>query len=243
MRAQTATLLALLAVACQTSEGPLHDLAPQPPAPVHLYREAIVRFHMRGHLQDLRAIQDHLLFGNLEAAQVLAILVAQPVRDPGLLAWKLDLERVSDLVYEVATAPSIDEALRREAKVAVACAECHMSTQRLPKLATGEAPPKDLPTTEARMLRHLWATDRLWEGLIGGSENAWRDGLQVLAVTPLPISPALTGPDQGPRLQALAREALAQHATQTETLDERGRLYGEMLVGCAACHAKLQIRR
>lgn len=38
------------------------------------------------------------------------------------------------------------------------------------------------------MARHLWATDRLWEGMVGGDDDAWRDGLDVLAAAQSSLS-------------------------------------------------------
>ena len=84
------------------------------------------------------------------------------------------------------------------------------------------------------MARHLWATDRLWEAMVGGNEPAWRDGLEVLAETPLPFTPAGTD-GLARRLQDLAQDQLSR----TTTLDERAAAYGELLRTCAGCHARM----
>jgi hypothetical protein len=86
------------------------------------------------------------------------------------------------------------------------------------------------------MARHLWATDRLWEGVVGSSDDAWRAGLDVLAVTPLPA--AQLGDERAMIAHRLRR--LAEDARKTRgggQLVERARDYGEILVTCAACHA------
>jgi hypothetical protein len=80
------------------------------------------------------------------------------------------------------------------------------------------------------MARHLWAADRLWEGLVGGAEDAWGQGLEVLAATPLPA--AQLGATREPlarKLQSIAtgaRKGPADHAA----------VYGELLTTCAGCH-------
>jgi hypothetical protein len=84
------------------------------------------------------------------------------------------------------------------------------------------------------MARHRWAADRLWEGLIGADDGSWRAGLAVLA------QPPLRWPELGDRqglaksLQQLADQGL-QRST-TDSLADRARLHGEMLVRCTACH-------
>ena len=96
-------------------------------------------------------------------------------------------------------------------------------------------PPPDQPTLEARMLRHRWATERLWEGIVGGSDDAYRAGLDVLAVTPLPFKQVSEQAGLARQLQRAAEQARKTMAK--DDVDERARRYGEMLVTCAACHA------
>lgn len=86
------------------------------------------------------------------------------------------------------------------------------------------------------MARHLWATERLWEGIVGGSEESWQQGLDMLAASPLE-APQITGERVGiaRRLQKLADQARAKRRLDTPT--ERARVYGEILVTCASCHA------
>ncbi len=212
----------------------------EPPEPVRMSRPDMVRFHMNRHFDDLQAIQRLLVAGKLSEAKSLAFMLTKPASDPGLVRFASESARVSDAARALVASPGIDEALRREARVAAACADCHVRTQMTPIFAAPPTTPTDEANTASAMARHQWAVDRLWEGVVGGSDRPWVAGLEVLSATPLPYSPITDAPALAARLQRLARTALTAHRDQTETLDERGRLYGEMLVTCAACHQKLK---
>jgi cytochrome c553 len=192
---------------------------------------AKVRFHMQRHFDDLRRVERLLIAGKLEDAKSLAFLLSRPARDPGLEAWAGASARVADAALALAGAASLPAACRLEPRVAAACADCHRSTGAL--LAFDRVPPAppDDPELCARMARHQWAADRLWEGLVGPSDRAWSAGLEVFAAAPLPSA----SDSAGVRLQGLARAALA--ALPRDTPADRAKAYGEMLVTCTACHA------
>ena len=78
------------------------------------------------------------------------------------------------------------------------------------------------------MARHAWASDRLWEGVIGNDVDRWRSGLAILANSPVP----------GTALQTMARDQLTV-ATGPPNSDARAIAYGKILIVCAGCHAKL----
>ena len=78
------------------------------------------------------------------------------------------------------------------------------------------------------MAKHAWATDRLWEAVIGNDDDRWRRGLAVLADSPI----------SGSALQSLARDQLAA-ATLPPDSDARAIAYGKLLLVCAGCHTKL----
>jgi hypothetical protein len=198
-------------------------------------RPAMVRFHMQRHFDDLRAIERRLISGELAEARALAHLLTRPAGDPGLAAWDPEVRRVTDAALALAAAPSLDEACRREPRVSAACAGCHLRTQAGPVFPPPPPLPLDRPTRDARMARHLWATDRLWEAMVGGSEPAWRNGLAVLAGTPLPVTDG-DASRLARRLQSLARNELSPATAAAD----RATAYGELLVTCAGCHARVR---
>lgn len=198
--------------------------------------DMMVRFHMHQNFDLMRGIERLLIRGKLDDAKAFARTIAIGRDDPGLSTVGAKTAKVRDLARALADSPSTDEACRREARLAVACADCHAATGALPLFDKVPTVPADGPTLEARMARHQWAADRMWEGTVGGSDDAWRAGAAVLAGTPFPFA---KGQDDraalAKRLQQLAEQAGKKKTT--DTMAERGRVYGEMLVVCASCHS------
>jgi cytochrome c553 len=228
-------LLAAAALAgCQSASG---DPEPplQPPS-ARFEHDMMVRFHMHESYDLLRSIQRLLIRGRLSDATMFARAIAEAPDEPGMTVFAKPVLEVRRAAAALATSPSVDEACRRVAKLAVACADCHVQASVVPEFsAPGKAPP-DAPNVTARMTRHLWATDRLWEATLGGGDDPWRAGLDVLAATPLPFAVA-PGDRAGlaRRLQQAADTARKRTTTTDDT--ERARIYGEILTVCAACHA------
>ncbi|HET9620575.1 MAG TPA: hypothetical protein VFP84_04340 [Kofleriaceae bacterium] len=219
-----------LFVASQAAATPEPHAAPSTSSP-------ITRFHMRMHAGDLRRIERALLAGRLDEATTRALGLVQKVDEPELVRWREPARQVAEAALDLAYAPSLDEALRRAPRVAAACAGCHRAAQRTPAFPAVPAVPVDAPIASVRMARHLWATDRLWEGAIGPADDRWQLGLRVLAETPLPFTTRTDAPMLAAHLQEVARAQLAPGASQDAAA--RAAAYGEMLVTCAACHTSL----
>ncbi|MFT3698665.1 MAG: hypothetical protein QM831_36300 [Kofleriaceae bacterium] len=220
---------------CQTANGA--DPEPEPPRSPH--HDAATQLHMRAKYGELHTIEHALVRGDFMTAKVAARAIAEAPDDAGLAEWKHRVSYVRELANEVAAAPTIDAALHALPTVAVACAECHVATGRWPKLAQIPAVPPDKSDTVARMARHQWAVDRMWDGLIAGDDHLWRQGLEVLAATP-PPQPSVTRVAAGAALQQTAVTAL-QHQ-YIDTLDDRAAEYGTMLATCATCHTAAAAR-
>ncbi len=222
-------LLIALFAACQAAS------AQEPPPEKRFEHDMIVRFHMHENFDLVRAIEKLLVRGNLVEGQRLAASIARAPDEPGMQPWATQAARVRERANAVATAPSVDEALRAEARLADACAGCHQDAGVVPEFRSPPTLPADKPTVEARMARHLWAADRLWEGIVGDSNESWSAGLDVLAATPLPWS-KVEGDREvlGKQLQKLAEDSRRIRGTTDRA--ERARAYGEILVTCAACH-------
>ena len=221
-------LLALAAAACERPASGGDD-----PAPVKLDRPGVVRYHMARHFGDLRDIERMLLAGKLEDARTRAFLLTRPPKDIGLSPLAAESQAVEEAAAELVEAPTIAEACRLEAKVAKACASCHVHIPRLLRLPPPPEEPSPEPALDVRMARHQWAADRLWEGVVMGDERRWRQGLEVLAMRPVPMP---HGDGLARRLQKLATDALGDFESRSDTYATRAQAYGEMLVTCAACH-------
>src|SRR5438874_8609582 len=152
------TLLLALIAACAGPErvtadfGQSHAVGQRAPRPsVALDNQAMVAVHMRGHFDDLRTIERMLIAGKLDDATALAFLLATPASDRGLARWDRERRRVTDAAIALQDAPTIDAAIEREARVAAACAACHVAARDLPVLPAAPAIALDDGTRQARM--------------------------------------------------------------------------------------------
>jgi cytochrome c553 len=185
----------------------------------------VTRYHMVRHFGDLLDITHLLLAGKLDDARTRAFLLTRPPGDQAVEAAAAALGR----------AASISDACRLTAKVAEACASCHVQIPRVWRApAVPEEPPPE-PNLEVRMQRHQWAADRLWEGVVLGDDRRWRQGLEVLAMRPVPMP---KDDRLAYRLQAMAVDSLGQLEQRSDTYVTRAHAYGEMLVTCTACHRR-----
>ena len=209
-------------------------LGAQPSPLVRFDDPVAARYHMRMHFDDLRMVEQLLVAGKLAEGRTLAYLLARPTADAGLASWDEQSRRVTAAARELTRAPNGNEALRRLARVAVECAACHVAARSTPAFASPPRP-ADRPTREARMARHAWAADRLWEAVLGADDARWSSGLVVLAGAPLPAAVLSDGARFGSNLQAYARTQLATRGSTPP--EARGIAYGEILVLCAGCHA------
>jgi cytochrome c553 len=226
-------LCLLAAVGCQ-AVGAAQDPQPAPGPSERFERDMVVRFHMHQSYELVRAIDKLLIRGNLDDARAFAQAIAEAPEVPGLAPWAPRAALVRERAAAVASAASLEDACRRGAGLAEACAGCHLDAGVAPEFRA-PAPPPDHPTIDARMARHLWAANRLWEGVVGGAEGSWREGLDVLAATPLPAAP-IARDELARKLQQLADQARRQQRSTTPAA--RARVYGELLVTCAGCHTK-----
>jgi hypothetical protein len=189
-----------------------------------------VRIRMQDHFDELRAIERRLLRGDLDGARDQAVAIAFDRVDRDLPAWGPHIVRMQAAAAALARARTLEEACHAETRLALECAGCHAASGAMPTFVVAPLPADD-GTTVARMARHQWAADRLWEGLVGLSDEAWRSGADLIATAP---PPALTPPR---RRGAAALRSAARRARAATTPAGRARAYGALLVTCTGCHA------
>ena len=190
---------------------------------------ARTRHGMRQHALDLRTIELHLLRGELELAQMFAYMLTRPT--PGL-GTSPEAHELALAASVLADAPTVEDALRAEVRVASACATCHEARGLPPPKLPPHAPP-DLPTLAAQMARHQWAADRLWEGIVAPSDAHWKSGLYVLASTNV----ALLVPDHPSVARELRDRAATAFKHPARDTAARAATYGDVLVVCWGCHS------
>ena len=91
------------------------------------------------------------------------------------------------------------------------------------------------------MVRHLWAADRMWEGLVGPSDEAWMAGARAMAETQPALAgvfrSSISGGGAGVFLEELG--LLAQEAVDAKGIDQRADVYGRLLNTCDRCHSRV----
>ena len=198
--------------------------------------DLVQRMHMQHSFDLLRAIERLLIWGKLDDAKRFATTISMVPDVPAHGPLAAAVVAVRDRASALASATAVDQACRLEAKLVAACADCHVESRVAATYETLPAAPPDKPTLEARMARHRWAVDRLWEGALLGAAAPWRAGLEVLAAAPLDWGPRSADRAKLARdLQQLADQARKRGTADTR--ETRATSYGEILVTCAACHA------
>jgi cytochrome c553 len=208
------------------------SLADPPPKPERDRARELdtMRMHMHANFDLVRGIERLLIRGKLEEAKRFATAIAMAPDEPAHGPWATRVITVRDRAAELARATTVESAVRGVAKLGAACASCH--AEATTELAFTNPPPvpSDKPSIEARMLRHRWAADRLWEGIVGNADEAWLEGLAVMSSTPLDLPPDRAALAR--KLKQLADRARRDKSGPTA----RATTYGEILGVCASCH-------
>lgn len=213
--------------------APLTDAAPKP-TEQRFEEGMLVRFHMHENYGVVRAIERLLLRGRLDDVKPLAAAIGEAPDEPGMSAYATQSAEIRRRALELSQAKTVNDGLRLEAQLVLACASCHKEAGVVPDLEKAPALPPDRDTIEARMARHAWAADRLWVGIVADSPEAWARGLDLLA-SGAHTWPALTKA-QAPFAQRMQRTAETARRAKSTTIATRATTYGELLATCASCH-------
>jgi cytochrome c553 len=90
----------------------------------------------------------------------------------------------------------------------------------------------------SHMQRHVWASGRLWEGLVVPSGEVWQSGAQALDEVPLVPEEVTEDSAIFAQVKGTANHVheLGAAARQAGDADTRAAVYGEFLATCASCH-------
>ena len=190
---------------------------------------------MFDHFSRAAEIQSALMMGDLERARRPARWLAEDESfgdlGAGAQGW-IDAMRAASLA--VAEAESVNAAADATGRLAAVCAGCHTASADGPTFLSMASPP-DGGNLGTHMIRHLWAMDRLWEGLIGASGDTWRMGALALAEE----EPAEGFPGSSASAAAAMAQALHDQAERAERTPagDRPAAYADLIKTCAGCHA------
>jgi len=232
---------ALALASCKSADDPARPPAESPPAPARTPvasatppDAATLKGHMREHFAAVSELQRAIARGHLDEAKQLADWLGS--HDETLLdGWQPYVDELKAAAAAVHDAKDLPVAAALAGRLARACSKCHEARSATVAFAWLPAP-DDQPTLETQMKRHQWAAARMWEGLVGPSDELWDQGTRTLAATQLDLV-AAGGSGRGD-ITALARRVseLAKQGAKITDQDERARWYGELLSTCAGCH-------
>jgi len=189
-----------------------------------------------------RTLTEAVARSDLEAAHRSATTLAALDEPDALPAWRPYVVSVQAAGRAVLASASISAAARTAATLGERCASCHVAIQARIVFAP-EPRPLDDPGLAREMLRHGWAANQLWQGLIAPSDERWNAGAQALSTAPLGEVAQHGIPGFDDDIDDTARVRLfATRALTARDPGSRAALYGDLLATCAHCHGILRDR-
>ncbi len=202
--------------------------------------------HMHSHLEQISEIKDAVIAGNLPDVREPARWLASS-EPPGLtLPWIPYVQEMRRYATRAADAKDLVAAASAVSEIARTCGDCHRASGVSIAFGFDERPPEEEQSLMTQMQRHLWAADRMWEGLIGPSDSAWNRGAAILSEIHLDISDFAGSSAEGPgsaenesqMSELLSRASgMGEQGGLAASTELRSGLYGEFLSLCASCHS------
>ena len=193
--------------------------------------------HMHSHLDQVSAIKSAVIAGNLAGVREPAHWLATHKEPGGLLgSWKTHVDKMQNSAQKAADAKDLATAAVAVSEIGSACGDCHQASGFSVSFGVDSRPPEENQSLMTQMQRHLWAADRMWEGLIGPSDKAWTEGTRILAEVQLQAADIDDTDSQVPELLQRVQQ-LGEKGANLPATENRGALYAEFLSQCASCHA------
>jgi hypothetical protein len=192
---------------------------------------------MSVHFDEVVALQYAIAQGRLADARDQARWFKSHRMDVPAPSWIPYINEMRVAAMLIETAPDVAAAGAQLGRLGHACSSCHQEQNANVAFASVPAPSAE-DTAEAQMARHQWAAARLWEGLVGPSDERWQQGAQMMAVSRLDVAgfshakPSADVAELAERLRVQATEALA--ITRPSF---RAAFFGQMMETCASCHS------
>ena len=189
---------------------------------------------MRSHFREVALLRTAVIDGKLADAVAPADALS---RNEGLgkiePSWQSSIDVLEYAAKRIQHGSDIPAAAAAVADIGIACGACHKAAGG-PK-AKIEAAPAAGPTLENRMRRHVWATERLWEGIYVPSDASWKAGADALTGDPFPKEVVDKGGVHG-RSAADKLKSIVATLGSKKTPQDRGQAYASLLETCSACH-------
>jgi len=194
--------------------------------------------HMFAHFDRAGEVHNALVRGELKEAKNAADWIATH-QEPGSFPGNTPALQFAMQQYagQVSRSDGLPEAAHAAAQMGKACGDCHRENEVSPRFLIGTAPPGGTGP-QAEMARHVWASERMWEGLLGPGDQAWRSGAEALRSGWLDPQEVVSNPEDRPRIRELVQQVyeLGTDAQSTTHPEVRAEIYGEFLDTCNECH-------
>jgi cytochrome c553 len=233
-------LVVSMIVAC--GEPPTQDAQPDTEAEPSV---GPINTYMSSHFDHVTHVQRALIRGDLDEAHALARwLSEQPTVERLPEGWEPFVEEIKTAARLTSEARTYKAAAAATSAMVKTCGQCHRAVGAMPSIPTlgmKGLPPADPIETVPRMLRHEWAIEKMWVGLINPSRATREKGTDVLTDAPLQSQEITDDAELIEDVGTLARAVheLGKEAKQVDGWDERSLVYGQLLATCAECHRKL----
>lgn len=183
--------------------------------------------------------RDAFVSGDYDASRMeLTNVALLPMPDGVPPIWATNVLELHQMAARGAQAELPEGVADGIGRSANACGSCHQATGYIPSLAMMPEAPEGSDAATA-MMRHAYAAQELWDGLITHNADRWNTGTGLLAGSH--VSPEqLFGQGLEARIGA-SRVAGLQNASRAVIhaveWDDRAEAYGQLLTSCASCHA------
>jgi len=198
---------------------------------------------MAGHFVTVGELHDAAAAGDLSALHAVATELLSRETGEGMPPKAAPyIEEYRMFAQLAARAPDPESGASAVAHVGAACGSCHRTVKGGPRYEAVSGPPEGATPVATRMIRHRWAADRLWEGLVGPSDASWKAGAAVLSDAPLFTDELTQDVAQYEAVTKLAWEVheIGALANTAREQSRRAELYGQLLATCATCHDLLR---
>lgn len=195
--------------------------------------------HMHQHLSAMRAMQVFIIAGQLDGMREPAVWIEEHEATPGLPGdWQPYVAQLRQYAGQAAEARHLVFGAAAVSEMARVCGDCHLANSVQAGVDVGMEPPADRASVTSQMLRHMWAVNRMWAGLISPSDDAWTEGAEVLANVRLDAADISASDEVEPKVSFLLERAreIGAEGQVAEDRKSRSALYGELLALCADCH-------
>jgi hypothetical protein len=229
-------MILFVAFALSACSKPAPPAAEQPAATASAQPSADTAARMDSHFGKVRELEQAVIRGDLESAKAAAQWIAERQETAGLpTGTEIYVTSTRNAARAVAASASPAGAGMAAAFAVAACGECHAAAKVTPRMPEASAPAAGTGT-RAHMLAHQYAVDLMYRGMVGPSESLWKQGAEALKVAPLTDKDLAKPSKETAAAEARVHE-IAGRVAQAADAGSRIAVYGELIGGCANCHA------